>query len=105
MTTGKPDDIREQAKRIYLKRCDEVNRLAAEFEEEEVIDLLTRAILAAKVEEREAIAKFIFDAPAEVSHPAGPLYGAGYSAAVQMMCIAIRKHVDVNTAHKISGVE
>jgi hypothetical protein len=49
------------------------------------------AILAAKAEERAEIAQFIFDAPAVVEHPAGPLYGAGFSAAVQMMCMAIRK--------------
>lgn len=38
------DDVREEAKRIYFARCDEVNRLAAQFEEEEVIDLLARTI-------------------------------------------------------------
>ena len=52
--------------------------------------IIARAIMASKAEEREAIAQFIFDAPAVVEHPAGPLYGAGFSAAVQMMCAAIR---------------
>lgn len=41
-----PQDLRQQARSIYFNRCDEVSRLAAEFEEEEVIDLLVRAIKA-----------------------------------------------------------
>jgi hypothetical protein len=47
---GKPESARDQAKRVYFARCDEVNRLAPQFEEEEVIDLLERAIMAAKAE-------------------------------------------------------
>lgn len=35
----------KQAWDIYLKRCDEVGRLAAEFEEDEVVDLVARAIM------------------------------------------------------------
>lgn len=53
------EDVRKQAWGIYLKRCDEVSRLAAEFEEEEVVDLLARAILAATEAERERIAAYI----------------------------------------------
>ena len=58
------------------------------------VEAIASAILAAEKRgeerEREACAQFIFNAPAVVEHPAGPLYGAGFSAAVQMMCAAIR---------------
>lgn len=51
-----PQDVRKQAWEIYVKRCDELDRLPAEFEEEEVIDLLSRVIVAAQAAEREACA-------------------------------------------------
>jgi hypothetical protein len=43
----------DQAKAIYFARCDEVSRLAERFEEDEVIDLILRGILA----ERERAAQ------------------------------------------------
>jgi len=51
----------EQAKAIYFARCDEVSRLAERFEEDEVIDLVARAIMAerercAAIAEHEALA-------------------------------------------------
>lgn len=51
---SKPEEAPERkvAWDIYFARCDATNRLAQDFEEEEVIDLLARALMAAKYEER-----------------------------------------------------
>lgn len=80
-----PQDVRQQARLIYFNRCDEVSRLAAEFEEEEVVDLLIRAIMA----EREACGQVVQDVPEAIEHPAGPLYASGWAHAV----IAIREAI------------
>lgn len=54
-----PQDVRKQAWDIYFKRCDEVSRLAEKFEEEEVIDLVARAILKAKNDVLEEAANLL----------------------------------------------
>jgi len=56
---SKDSDVRKQALDIYLKRCDEVDRLAADFEEEEVVDLLTRALQVGVESERSECLKII----------------------------------------------
>ena len=48
-----PQDVRSLAWEVYFERCNTVDRLAPEFEEEEVVDLVARAILA----ERERCAQ------------------------------------------------
>jgi hypothetical protein len=52
---------------------------------------IARAIMAAKAEQREADAQVVFNTPPAVEHPSGPLYGAGWAAAVQLITAAIRK--------------
>lgn len=58
-------------------------------------EFISRAIMAAEKRgeerEREACADLVFSTPATIEHPAGPLYGAGWAAAVQLIRIAIRK--------------
>lgn len=49
-------EVLEAAWTVYFDRCNTVSRLAPQFEEAEVIDLIARAIMAAKAEEREACA-------------------------------------------------
>lgn len=59
---------------------------------------VARIIMAAEKRgedrEREACADLVFSTPAAIEHPAGPLYGAGWAAAVQLITIAIRKRVE-----------
>lgn len=54
-----PKRVTDEAKRIYFGRCDSVSKLAEQFTEDEVLDLLSRAILAAEQREREACAAII----------------------------------------------
>ena len=53
MSTSIPDKVAAEAKRIYFQRCDEVDRLAQDFEEQEVLDLICRALMT----ERERAAE------------------------------------------------
>jgi urease accessory protein UreE len=40
-------EVQAEARRIYFERCDSVAKLAETFSEDEVLDLLERAIMAA----------------------------------------------------------
>lgn len=69
MSASIPDEIAAEAKRVYFQRCDEVDRLAQDLEEGEVLDLIARAIM----DERERCARIAMTFSAmrvtECDHP------------------------------------
>jgi hypothetical protein len=79
-----PDWAFEEADKHFIPVQTEVTVAA-------VREVVARAIMAATERERARVEKLADGFPDTIDHPGGPLYGAGFAAAVQHMRRAIRK--------------
>lgn len=81
--TDIPHDVMMLAEEAYQQAI----YMTTSDEPQNMVGMVARAIMA----EREHAIKIMSDFPEIVHHPAGPAYGAGFSAAVMQMRIAIRR--------------
>lgn len=82
-----PQDVWNAAFATYIARCDSVSRLAADFEEDEVIELVARAILA----ERERCAHISESFIDSTDYDVEPEAAVAENVAARMIAAAIRK--------------